>query len=125
MNVEELKVGDVIGLVWVRRYQHGATMRITKINRKTIIAVEVKGSYGGPCEVGHPLYKRGRPATEWSIHKNSNFVFYPDYDRDDVPARDVPYIPTITIIPVKLVDCLPIPAIVVFVARSTLWAIKK
>jgi len=81
MNVEQLKVGDVIGLVWVRRYQHGATMRITKINRKTIIAVELKGSYGGPRE-------DGRGATEWSIHKNSNFICYANYDNESLEWRE-------------------------------------
>lgn len=80
MTADDLKVGDVIGLVWVKRYQHGATMRITKINKKSFKAVEVKGSYGGPCEVGHSIYKNGREAAEWAVHKTSNFVIYPDYN---------------------------------------------
>lgn len=81
-SVDDLKVGQVLQLVWVKAYQHGATMRITKINRKTIDAEEVAGSYGGPCEVGHPIYKKGRPATKWRLHKSFNFTLLPQYDND-------------------------------------------
>lgn len=83
-KVEDLQVGQVIKLAWVKRYQHGATMRITKINKKTIIAEEVKGSYGGPRPVGDRLYKNGRPATVWNIHKTSNFAFLPNYDNEEM-----------------------------------------
>lgn len=77
INVDDVKVGRV------KRYQHGATMRVTKVNKRTFIAEEVKGSYGGPCEVGHPVYKQGRPATEQRIHKDSQFVVLKDYDNED------------------------------------------
>lgn len=96
INVDDVKVGSVLQLVWVKRYQHGATMRVTKVNKRTFIAEEVKGSYGGPCEVGHPVYKQGRPATEWRIHKDSQFVVLKDYDNEDKSWSDryLRYYPT-------------------------------
>ena len=42
----DLKIGDVVRLPWVNRYQHGATMIIDKINKKSIKCTEIKSSYG-------------------------------------------------------------------------------
>jgi hypothetical protein len=66
-NAEDLKVGDVVRLIWVKSYQHGATMRITKINKKSFKAEELVGSYGGPGK----YFPNG---TTWNIHKLSNYV---------------------------------------------------
>jgi hypothetical protein len=44
-RVKDLIVGDVIQLLWVNHYQHGATMQIIKINPKSLKAIEIKGSY--------------------------------------------------------------------------------
>jgi hypothetical protein len=40
---EDLKVGDVVRMPWVNN--HGASIQITKFNRKTLAGVEIKGSY--------------------------------------------------------------------------------
>jgi hypothetical protein len=49
-RVKDLIVGDVIQLLWVNHYQHGATMQIIKINPKSLKAIEIKGSYAaGRC----------------------------------------------------------------------------
>ncbi len=39
---------------FVKQYQHGATMMVTKINKKGFKATEIKGSYG--------------QGTNWNIH---------------------------------------------------------
>lgn len=43
---EKVKVGDVIEIPWVKSYQHGAYIQITKVNKKSWHGVERKGSYG-------------------------------------------------------------------------------
>lgn len=52
-----IQSGDVIRLCWVNRYQHGATMLVTKVNPKTFKAIEIKGSY--------------RPGTNWTVSKTA------------------------------------------------------
>ena len=73
-----LKIGDVIHRVWYNRYQHGATMIITKINKKSIHAIEIKGSYGA--------------GTVWHIHKETKDsyrldVFHTSDERLDELSR--------------------------------------
>jgi len=52
-----IKVGD--RLSWYEnRYQHQARMIVTKINRKSIIAYEIEGSYG--------------QGTRWSLYKEGD-----------------------------------------------------
>jgi len=55
---EYLKIDDVICLYWANKYQHGASIKITKINKKTIKGIEIEGSY--------------QPNTLWSIAKDAN-----------------------------------------------------
>ena len=40
-----LQVGDVVRILWVRRYGHAATMILTKRNRISFQACEIKTSY--------------------------------------------------------------------------------
>lgn len=47
---DDLCEGDIVQMPWVKRYQHRATLQITKINKKSIKAVEIKGSYGQGTE---------------------------------------------------------------------------
>jgi len=68
-----VEVGDIVQLPWVRSYQHGATMIVTKVNAKTFLATEIVGSYGGPItqkqyETTHRhLYPRS--GQTWRLHK--------------------------------------------------------
>lgn len=66
---EAIKVGD--RLSWYEnRYQHQARMVVTKINRKSIIAYEIEGSYGQGTRWS--LYKEG---TDWwaKVRHDSSF----------------------------------------------------
>ena len=47
-DFDTVEVGDIIEIPWVHSYQHGATMVVTKINRQSFIAREIRRSYGGP-----------------------------------------------------------------------------
>ncbi len=58
-RIQDLIIGDVVELVWVSNYHHGATMQITKINQKTVLATEQEGSYN--------------PGRNWRLHKDSSF----------------------------------------------------
>lgn len=40
-----LRVGDVVHRTWYREYRHGFTFEITKVNKKTVVGTEIKGSY--------------------------------------------------------------------------------
>ena len=66
---EAIKIGD--RLSWYEsRYQHQARMVVTKINRKSIIAYEIEGSYGQGTRWS--LYKEG---TDWwaKVRHDSSF----------------------------------------------------
>jgi hypothetical protein len=49
-NFDTVEVGDIVQIPYVRSYQHGATMIVTKINRQSFLAQEIEGSYGGPSQ---------------------------------------------------------------------------
>jgi hypothetical protein len=70
-----VEVGDLVQLPWVRSYQHGATMIVTKVNKATFQAQEIIGSYGGPITAEQAAtthshlgitFRHGRM---WNIHK--------------------------------------------------------
>jgi hypothetical protein len=69
-----VEVGDIVELPWVRSYQHGAVMIVTRVLRATFDAQEIKGSYGGPVtsndhargDCTHLPIREGRM---WRIHK--------------------------------------------------------
>jgi hypothetical protein len=75
-NFDTVEVGDIIQIPYVRSYQHGATMIVTKINRKSFLAQEIEGSYGGPITEeqfrtthSHLCVRHGRM---WKITRNAD-----------------------------------------------------
>ncbi len=56
--MKTLAIGDIVFFPCVRGYGgHGATCEVTKINRKSVKAIEIKGSYrpGQPWAFGTTL----------------------------------------------------------------------
>lgn len=58
----DVKVGDHFRLMWVRSYQHGASMVVDKVNAKTFKATEIPRSYS--------------PGQTWVISKNAKFGIF-------------------------------------------------
>ena len=65
---DKVKIGDVITF-YHNPYQHNASVRITKINRKSWKGVEIETSYGA--------------GKEWSIHKEAKGLIMRGADRCD------------------------------------------
>ena len=45
-----LRPGDVVHRTFYNRYQHGFTVLVEKVNAKSIVGTEIKGSYGAGCQ---------------------------------------------------------------------------
>jgi hypothetical protein len=97
-----VEVGDIVQLPWVRSYQHGATMIVTRVLRATFDAQEIKGSYGGPIteeesRTTHSHCRGPRQGRMWRIHKRHESIRRPHNVMDYVDtnlARKVEVAPT-------------------------------
>lgn len=77
-SMDEVKVGHVLHIPWVSRYQHGATIVVTKVNRKSFKGIELHRSY--------------QPSTLWSVRKDQvlEFVWHKEDKKQwtTIPAED-------------------------------------